>query len=215
MARLGVVILSNTSRDRRASCAARLALCGGVPGLRADPLELQFISRLLRELKQELLGGAAVALSHRVPKIKLPVVVSEALDERRFLQSLQVIFGGEVTENFLSPALERVGGSFQRGKGRAAFRELHRAVFSGPLVHVLKQVAMDGAIVGGVETALQGMGAQLLGALTRRFVLEGAQRSGMGETDFVFEDGRVRPKVGVPLVHPTNFKRVRGGAYAR
>lgn len=35
-----------------------------------------------------------------------------------------------------------------------------------------------------------------------RSLLEGAERSGMGETRFVFEDGRVRPKVGVPLVHP-------------
>ena len=45
---------------------------------------------------------------------------------------------------------------------------------------------MDGAIVGGVKTALNRMSAQLLGALTRRFVLKRAQRGGMGETDFVF-----------------------------
>src|ERR1700675_3345331 len=62
---------------------------------------------------------------------------------------------------------------------------------------------MDGAKVGGVKTALYRMCPQLLGALTRRFVLKRAQRGGMGETDFVFEDGRVRPKVGVPLVQRT------------
>ena len=113
-------------------------------------------------------------------------MVGEALDERRFLQSLQVIFRSEITENFLSPGLERMGGSLQRRKGRAAFRELHRAVFPGPLIHILKQVSMDGTEVVGVEAARAGVAAQLLGALTRRFVLEGAQRLGVGQARLCF-----------------------------
>jgi len=50
-------------------------------------------------LKKELLGGTAVPLSHRVPKIEFPVMVGQALDERRLLQSLQMILGSDVAEN--------------------------------------------------------------------------------------------------------------------
>ena len=86
-------------------------------------------------------------------------MVSEPLDERRLLQSLQVILGGEITENLLSPGFERMGGSFQRRKGRTAFRKLHRAVLTGPLIDILKQVSMDGAVVRGIEAAGDGRGA--------------------------------------------------------
>jgi hypothetical protein len=74
---------------------ARLALRDSVPGLRAHPLELQCEPGLLGELKEKLLGGTAIALSHRVPKIKLAVMVREALDECcRFQQRLRRRFSG-------------------------------------------------------------------------------------------------------------------------
>ena len=195
--------------------AARLPLCGGIPRLRAHTLEFEFIPRLLGELIQELLGHAAVPLAHGVPEIELSIMVSEPLDERRFLQSFQVIFGGEITENFLSPGFEGMNGSLQRCKGRTAFRKLDRAVLTGPVKDILKQVPMDGAVVRGIEVSLQGTGAQLLGALTRGFVFEGAQCRGVGQTRFIFEDVRVQAKNRRPTRPSTGLKRVRGGVDAR
>ena len=86
-------------------------------------------------------------------------MVSEPLDERRLLQSLEVILGREITQNLLAPGFERMGGGLQRRKGRTAFRKLHRAVLAGPVIDILKQVPMDGAVVSGIEAPLQGSGA--------------------------------------------------------
>jgi hypothetical protein len=89
-----------------------LALGRGVPGLRVHAIKFEFVSRLFCELKQKLLGGAPVTLPHRVPNIDLPIVMREALDESGFLKSLQVIFGREVGQDFLAPALEAMGRRF-------------------------------------------------------------------------------------------------------
>src|ERR1700726_2580814 len=108
-----------------------------------------------------------------------------------------MIFGGDIAKNLLSPGCERMGRRLEGRERSGALRELYRSVLPGPVVHILKQVSMDGAIVGRVESALQRSRAQLLRALTRDFVFEGAQCRGMGQARFVFEDGRVRPKIGV------------------
>ncbi len=86
-------------------------------------------------------------------------MVSEPLDERRLLQPFQVILGREITQNLLPPGFKCMGGSLERCKGRTPFRELHRAVLAGPVIHILKQVPMDGTVVGGIEATLQGSGA--------------------------------------------------------
>ena len=65
---------------------------------------------------------------------------------------------------------------------------------------------MDSSVVSGVEAPRDRLKAQLLGTLTPRFAFEGAQRLGVGKARFVFEDVRVRPKVGVPLVNPRDLR---------
>jgi len=46
-----------------------------------------------------------------MPEVELAVMMCEAIDKCRLLQPFQVVFGGEVAEDFLAPTLERVGGS--------------------------------------------------------------------------------------------------------
>jgi hypothetical protein len=142
-------------------------------------------------------------------------MVSEPLDERRLLQTFQVMIAGKVAQNFLAPTLEGMCGSLERRKRRTAFREFHRPVLPCPFIDILKQVTVNGAVVSGIEATLHGSTMQLFGALTGGFILECAQRCGVDQSRFVSKDVRVRPKIGVPLVHRKELKRVRGDADAR
>ena len=74
---------------------------------------------------------------------------------------------------------------------------------------------MDGSEVTGVEAPRDRLKAQLLGTLTPRFVLEGAQRLGVGKARFVFEDVRVRAKSRRPTRPSKGLTRVLCGVYAR
>jgi len=98
----------------------------------------------------------------------------EPFDERRGLEAHQVILGGEITQNLLAPGVERMDGGSQRRECRAAFRQFDLAVFTGPLVDILKEISMDAAKVCGVELAGDWLQSQFFTALPGRSVLKPA-----------------------------------------
>ncbi len=116
-----------------------------VPSFRIDPRQVDLVTGLLGQNFQKGALCAAVAVEKGVNCVEFVEVLGRARRELAGVETAQVVFGVDGGEAFLQLGVDELG----QAKGSRAAPGIDPANLAGPIIDVLKEIAMDFPVAFG------------------------------------------------------------------
>ena len=166
--------------------------------LTAHFVKVNKVACLLCQLRTKGPLSTAISFAERVSRIDLAHVISQSLDEDCWLESAQKIFAGYfgklLTEiGFDPPTVTEVA---------IAFTDINSTQLPCPVVHILKQVMVDGLQVGKIKSPRNWVLNQFQQTDCRCIGFESIQRYLIAQACLVPQDFSARKSVAVRSVVP-------------